>query len=107
MKAIHVEQFGGPHVLKLVDAPLPQPHRAQVLIRMRAAGVNPVDTYIRAGSYAVKPTLPYVPGSDGAGLIEAVADDVSAFKPGDRVYTAAATNGTYAEFVACDATRVH
>ena len=107
MKAIYVEEFGGPEVLKLVDAPVPQPNRMQVLIRMGAAGINPVDTYIRAGSYALKPALPYVPGSDGAGLIEAVGDEVSTFKPGDRVYTAAATNGTYAEFVVCDAARVH
>lgn len=107
MKAIRVEQFGGPEVLKLVDAPMPRPGRGQVLIRIHAAGVNPVDTYIRTGSYALKPALPYVPGGDGAGLVEAVGEDVSVFKPDDRVYTAAATNGTYAEFAVCDAMRVH
>ena len=107
MKVIQVQEFGGPQVLKLAEAPMPQPNPTQVLIRMRAAGVNPVDTYIRAGSYALKPTLPYIPGSDGAGVIETVGDDVSVFKPGDRVYTAAATNGTYAEVVVCDAVRVH
>ena len=72
MKAILVREFGGPEVLKLEDVPTPKPSAGQVLVRIHAAGVNPYDTYMRAGTYAVKPPLPYTPGSDGAGLIEAV-----------------------------------
>ena len=88
MKAILVREFGGPEVLKLEEVPTPKPGAGQVLVRIHAAGVNPYDTYMRAGSYAVKPQLPYTPGSDGAGVVEAVGDGVKKVKPGDRVYTA-------------------
>jgi NADPH:quinone reductase len=63
MKAIRVHEFGGPEVLKLEDVPTPKPLAGQVLVRIHAAGVNPYDTYMRAGTYAVKPALPYTPGS--------------------------------------------
>ena len=72
MKAIVVREFGGPEVLKLEEVPTPKPAAGQVLVRIHAAGVNPYDTYMRAGTYAVKPPLPYTPGSDGAGIVEAV-----------------------------------
>jgi hypothetical protein len=68
MKAIRVHEFGGPEVLKLEDLPTPKPSSGEVLVRIHAAGVNPYDTYMRAGTYAVKPSLPYTPGSDGAGV---------------------------------------
>jgi len=74
MKAILVGEFGGPEVLKLKQVPTPQPAAGQVLVRIHAAGVNPYDTYMRAGAYARKPPLPYTPGSDGAGVVEAVGD---------------------------------
>ena len=67
MKAIVVREFGGPGVLKLEEVPDPSPARGQVLVRVKALGVNPVDTYIRSGTYARKPTLPYTPGTDFAG----------------------------------------
>jgi NADPH2:quinone reductase len=67
-------------------------------VRVRAAGVNPYDTYMRNGSYAVKPALPYTPGSDAAGTIEAVGGGVTKAKPGDRVYTATTLTGAYAEY---------
>src|SRR5690242_262112 len=86
MKAIRVHQFGGPEVMKLEDVPDPQPGPGQVLVRLHAVGVNPLDAYLRAGTYAVKPNLPYIPGSDGAGVIEAVGKDVKNWKRGDRVY---------------------
>ena len=70
MKAIVVHEFGGPEVLKLEDVPTPRPAAGQVLVRVRAAGVNPYDTYMRNGTYAVKPPLPYTPGSDAAGDVE-------------------------------------
>lgn len=105
MKAIRVHQFGGPEVMKLEDAPDPSPGPGQVVVRIRAAGVNPVDTYIRTGTYARKPPLPYTPGSDGAGSVEQIGAGVSRVKVGDRVYVikaADAGGGTYAEKVLCD-----
>src|SRR6202163_2553042 len=98
MKAIVVHEFGGLEVLKLEDVPTPRPGPGQVLVRIHAAGVNPYDTYMRAGVYAVKPALPYTPGSDAAGVIEAVGDGVSKVKTGDRVYTAKTVTGAYAEY---------
>src|SRR5205823_4086968 len=98
MKAILVRQFGGPEVLKLEEVPTPKPAAGQVLVRIHAAGVNPYDTYMRAGTYAVKPPLPYTPGSDGAGVIEAVGEGVKSVKVGDRVYTAKTVTGAYAEY---------
>jgi len=77
MKAILVREFGGLEVLKLEEIPTPKPAAGQVLVRIRAAGVNPYDTYMRAGTYAVKPLLPYTPGSDGAGVVEAIGDGVN------------------------------
>ena len=74
---------------------------------MHAIGVNPVETYIRAGSYPQKPALPYTPGNDGAGVVEEVGSDVNEFKPGDRVYTAGSISGTYAEFALCKTAQVH
>ena len=97
MKAIRVHAFGGPEVLKLEDVPTPRPAAGQVLIRVKATGVNPYDTYMRNGTYAIKPPLPYTPGSDAAGTIEAVGDGVTRFRTGDRVYTANTLTGAYAE----------
>src|SRR6266581_3283290 len=107
MKAIRVHEFGGPEVLRLEEVPTPRPGPGQVLVRMHAIGVNPVDTYIRAGTYAYKPALPYTPGNDGAGVVEQVGPDVNQFKPGDGVYTAGSVSGTYAEFALCRAEQVH
>ncbi len=98
MKAIRVHQFGGPEVLKLEEIPTPKPETGQVLVRVRAVGVNPYDTYMRAGTYAIKPPLPYTPGSDAAGTVEAVGPAVTKVKPGDRVYTAKTPTGAYAEY---------
>jgi NADPH2:quinone reductase len=107
MKAILVHEFGGPEVLKLEDVPTPKPTAGQVLVRIHGAGVNPYDTYMRAGTYAVKPPLPYTPGSDGAGVIEAVGDGVKKVKPGDRVYTAKTLTGAYAEYALTLEEQVH
>jgi len=98
MKAIQVHQFGAPEVLVLTEIPTPKPGPGEVLVHVRAAGVNPYDTYMRAGTYAVKPPLPYTPGSDAAGTVEAVGPGVSKVKPGDRVYTAKTITGAYAEY---------
>ena len=107
MKAIRVNQFGGPEVLKLEEVPTPKPDAGQVLVRVHAAGVNPYDTYTRAGTYAIKPHLPYTPGSDAAGTIEAIGSDVKKVKPGDRVYTAQTLTGAYAEYALALEDQVH
>ena len=98
MKAIIVREFGAADVMKLEETETPEPQENQVLVRIKAAGVNPVDTYIRSGVYAQKPSLPYTPGKDGAGIVEKTGAAVSKFKPGDRVLTADAGSGTYAEY---------
>jgi NADPH:quinone reductase len=107
MKAIRVNQFGGPEVLKLEEVPTPKPDAGQVFVRVHAAGVNPYDTYMRAGTYAIKPHLPYTPGSDAAGTIEAIGSDVKKVKPGDRVYTAQTLTGAYAEYALALEDQVH
>jgi NADPH2:quinone reductase len=107
MKAIQVHEFGGPEVLKLGEIATPKPEAGQVLVRVRAAGVNPYDTYMRSGSYAVKPALPYTPGSDAAGTIEAIGGDVKKVKAGDRVYTATTITGAYAEYALATEAQVH
>jgi NADPH:quinone reductase len=107
MKAILVREFGGPEVLRLEELPTPMPAGGQVLVRIRAAGVNPYDTYMRTGTYAQKPPLPYTPGSDGAGVIEAIGQGVTKVKPGDRVYTAKTLTGAYAEYALALEEQVH
>jgi NADPH:quinone reductase len=107
MKAIVVHEFGGPEVLRLEDVPTPHPAAGQVLVRVRAAGVNPYDTYMRNGTYAIKPPLPYTPGSDAAGDVEAIGDGVSRVKAGARVYTAKTVTGAYAEYALALETQVH
>ena len=105
MKAIRVHEFGGPEVLRLEEVPEPRPGAGQVLVRVRAAGINPVDTYIRGGGHAVRPQLPYTPGLDAAGTVE--AEGVTRVRVGDRVYTAGSLSGTYAELALCDESQVH
>jgi NADPH2:quinone reductase len=107
MKAIIVREFGEPDVLKIEELPLPKPGPGQVLVRIKAAGVNPADTYARTGNYANKPQLPYTPGSDGAGVIESVGAGVNRARPGDRVYTARTLSGTYAEYALALESQVH
>ena len=77
MKSIRDHQFGGPDVLKLDEVADPKPGPGEVVVRVRAAGVNPVDAYIHTGTYGRKPPLPYTPGFDGAGEVESVGADVN------------------------------
>jgi len=111
MKAIRVSGFGDPAVLQLADVPVPTPGPGQILVRIHAAGVNPVETYIRSGAYARKPELPYTPGTDGAGTVEAAGPGTAGLRPGDRVFVAALLaprhTGTYADAIAVDAGFVH
>jgi NADPH:quinone reductase len=107
MKAIRVPEFGPPEVMKLEDVPDPVPGSGQVVVRVHAAGVNPVETYIRSGNYANKPALPYTPGGDAAGVIAAVGAPVARWRPGDRVYTAGTVSGAYAQLALCQAEQVY
>lgn len=106
MKAIRVQQFGGPEVLQLEEVPTPIPGPGQVLVDVHAAGVNPVETYQRSGS---NPNLvrPYTPGMDAGGIIAAVGAGVTVVKEGDRVYTSDTLTGSYAEYALCEQSSVH
>lgn len=106
MKAIRVHEFGGPEVLKLEDVPDLKPGAGQVVVRIYAAGVNPVETYIRTGTYASKPNLPYTPGNDAAGVLAAIGEGVK-LKAGERVYVSGSLSGTYAEQALCSEAHVH
>lgn len=106
MKAIRVATHGGPEVLKLEEAVKPTVAAGQVLIQVKAIGVNPVDTYIRSGNYP-NAMLPYTPGRDCAGVVEAVGDGVKGFKTGDRVYTSGTITGAYAEYALAEIKTVH
>lgn len=107
MKAIRVHEFGGPEKLKLEDVPDLQPGAGEVLVKVHAAGVNPFDTYIRTGAYAMKPSLPYTPGADAAGIVLSTGKDVQRVKAGDRVYIAGSISGAYAEQSLCRESQVH
>jgi NADPH2:quinone reductase len=112
MKAIRVHEYGGPSVLKLEEIPDPKPGSGELVVRVKAAGVNPVDAYMCTGTYARKPPLPYTPGQDGAGEVEAIGPDVAGFKEGDRVYISGtgrtvAGAGTYAERALCTPSQLH
>jgi len=93
--------------MQLEDVPDPAPEAGQVVVKVRSAGVNPVDTYIRSGLYRPDLKLPYTPGIDAAGEIVAAGKDVKHRTPGQRVYVAWSISGTYAELVLCDEFQTH
>lgn len=107
MKAIRVNTFGSPEVMVLEEVGDLVPGPGQVVVNVKAAGVNPVDTYIRSGLYAHAPAPPYTPGIDGAGVISAVGPEVKHRRVGDRVYVAWSVSGTYAEKVLCTEFQTH
>ena len=111
MKAILAREFGGPEVLKLEDVADPVAGTGQVRVRIHAVGVNPYDTYMRAGSYAIKPELPYIPGADAAGVIDQVGPGVTGFMVGQRVYISGTAlgkaHGAYASLAVCEQGQVH
>ena len=111
MKAILARAFGGPEVLTLEDVPDPSAGQGQVRVRIHAVGVNPYDTYMRAGGYAITPDLPYTPGADAAGVIDQVGDGVASWGAGDRVYISGTAtgkaHGAYAAIAVCEAAQVH
>ena len=105
MRAIVCENWGDPDTLKLGELPVPEMGPGQVRIRMRAAGVNFADTVLVRGHYQEKPELPFALGLEGAGEILEGADDVTDFKPGDRVMAVVSTGG-FAEEAVCNAATV-
>ncbi len=111
MRAIRVHGFGDPSVMVVEEVPVPVPGPGQVQVKVHAAGVNPVETYIRSGRYGALPTLPYTPGSDGAGVIVGVGDGPHPWKAGDRVFfhgtAVGQTGGSYAEMAVCEASQVY
>ena len=106
MKRIGVHELGGPEVMRLEEAPPLIARPGQVLVRVKAAGVNPVDTYVRAGQYGYHPEVPYTPGADGAGIVESTGEGATHVKVGDRVYGARCLSGSYAEQALFDALHV-
>ncbi len=100
MKAIRVEAVGGPEELRYVDVPVPAPAAGQVLVKLAAIGINYIDTYHRSGLYPVP--LPFVPGSEAAGTVEALGPGVEGFSAGDRV-AYAMVRGAYAEYAVAPA----
>jgi NADPH2:quinone reductase len=107
MKAIRVHQFGGPEQLILEDVPELRPGAGQVLVKVHAAGVNPFETYMRSGTYAIKPQLPYTPGVDAGGVVVGIGSGIETVKAGDRVYVAGSVSGTYAEQTLCLGSQFH
>jgi NADPH:quinone reductase len=107
MKAIRVYQFGSPDVMVMEEMETPNPANNQVLINVKAIGINPVETYVRAGTYPILPQLPFIPGKNAAGIIAAVGSDITLFKPGDRVYCSASVSGTYAEKILCEEGQIY
>ncbi len=95
MKAIQVKETGGPEKMQVVDIPVPQPGPTQALVKIAASGVNFIDVYFRTGLY--KADLPFTPGMEAAGVVEAVGPDVTEVRPGDRV-AYAMSRGSYAEY---------
>ena len=106
MKAIRIHSFGGPDVLVLEQLPDPTPGPGEILVRVKAAGINPVDAYIRAGSYGDR-KFPFTPGMDAAGTVAGIGTGVTRFKVNDRVYVAGSLSGTYAELALCKESQVH
>ncbi|HET8654847.1 MAG TPA: NADPH:quinone reductase [Longimicrobiaceae bacterium] len=107
MKAIRVAETGGPGVMRVEEVPDPRPGPGELLLRVHAAGVNPVDAYKRSGRYGTLPELPYTPGSDAAGVVAAAGEGVTRFRAGDRVYTDHRATGAYAEYLVCASDHAH
>ncbi|WP_137285273.1 NADPH:quinone reductase [Halorussus salinisoli] len=108
MRAVRYHEHGGPGVLTVEDAERPDPGPGELRVEVRAAGVNPVDTYFREGSYE-PPELPMIPGSDFAGVVDAAGEGVEGFAEGDRVFGTGLGNdrqGTYAEYAVAPTDRV-
>lgn len=112
MKVVQISEYGGPEVLKIAEIEEPTPKENQVKVKLYATGLNPSESYTISGTYAFnKPDLPYVPGYDGAGVIEEIGSSVKNVEVGDRVFLSAFSKkdstGTYAEKVVVNANNVY
>ena len=107
MKAIRVHEFGPPEVMKLEEVADLRPGPGQVVVEVKAAGVNPVDSYVRSGLYARRPVLPYTPGADAAGVAKAIGEGVSRVAAGARVFISGTVSGAYAGQALCEESQVH
>jgi len=107
MKAMQIQEYGPASALALTEAPQPTPAADQVLVKVGAAGVNPVDTYIRSGTNNYTANFPHTPGSDGAGTITAIGSDVTEFAVGQRVYFSRNLSGSSAEYCVCATTHTY
>lgn len=107
MKAMQMKDYGPASDLTLTDANKPSINADQLLVQVGAAGVNPVDTYIRSGTNNYKATFPHTPGSDGAGTIVELGENVTQFKVGQRVYFSRNLGGSSAEFTVCATTHTY
>jgi NADPH:quinone reductase len=106
VRAVRIHEFGAPEVMRLEELADPEPGPEEVLIRIEAAGVNPHDTYVRAGQVP-SVRLPLTPGQDAAGVALAVGSEVTGCAAGDRVYAGGSLSGTYATHALCHAKQVH
>jgi NADPH2:quinone reductase len=110
MKAVQMSRFGGPEVLELVEVLTPVPRRGEVLVRVHAAGVNFAETLMRQNLYAVTPELPFIPGSEVAGIVVGIGSDVDGIALGERVvaplFAAGRFHGGYAEYAVIDSAYV-
>lgn len=111
MRAVLVREFGGPEVLRVEELPEPEAGHGQVRVRVRAIGVNPYDTYMRTGQYARRPSLPYSPGADAAGVVDQIGDGVTGLEVGARVWIGGTSQdalwGAYSEVIVCGRAQVH
>src|SRR5580692_11500029 len=102
MKAAYLETTGGPDVIKFGELPTPEPKSGEVRVRVGAAALNPIDTYIRSGMVAMNLPKPFVPGCDLAGTVDTAGPGATRFKVGDRVWGSnqglLGRQGTFAEF---------
>jgi NADPH2:quinone reductase len=101
MKAVVVENYGGPEVLTVRELGKPAPGPGRLLIKLHAAGINPVDSYQCSGAQGYTPSLPFTPGIDGAGTVDDIGEGVIGFSVGMKVYVAGSLTGTYAEYCLC------
>jgi len=107
MKASVVRKFGDPSVLTLETVEIPKPQPSEVLVKILSVGVNPVETYKRSGIYNPSPVLPWIPGTDAAGVVEGVGEKVTGVPIGSRVWLSSVSSGAYAQYATAPVEDVH
>lgn len=107
MKGILVAEYGPPEVMRYIELPMPEPDDSQLLIKVHAVGINPVETYQREGVQGYTPDLPFTPGKNASGTIVAMGKHVAGFSIGDRVYCTSTSGGAYAEYALSNPDQTH